>query len=96
MTIASPTRGEIVIQEGKTTPRFQSWIEAVSSGGSGTPINPPIAPGTHTKITYDSNGLVLGGTNATTTDIPEGTNLYYTEGRVVDLIEDFIFLGIGT
>lgn len=43
--------------------------------------NAPITAGTHTKITYDANGLVTGGVDATTTDIPEGTNLYYTDAR---------------
>ncbi|MEM4248351.1 MAG: hypothetical protein QXH80_03710, partial [Candidatus Nanoarchaeia archaeon] len=33
--------------------------------------NPPITPGTHTKITYDSKGLITGGENLQVNDIPE-------------------------
>jgi hypothetical protein len=45
--------------------------------------NGAITGGTHTKITYDAKGLVTGGANATTTDISEGDNLYFTEARVL-------------
>ena len=44
--------------------------------------NSAIIGGTKTKITYDSKGLVTAGANATTNDITEGTNLYFTEQRV--------------
>ena len=44
--------------------------------------NSAIVGGTKTKITYDSKGLVTAGANATTNDIVEGTNLYFTEQRV--------------
>jgi len=44
--------------------------------------NNPITGATKTKITYDSKGLVTAGSDATTTDIAEGTNLYFTEQRV--------------
>ncbi|WP_111707498.1 MopE-related protein [Lutibacter citreus] len=44
--------------------------------------NGAISGGSKTKITYDSKGLVTSGTDATTTDIAEGTNLYYSEARV--------------
>ncbi|UMB54380.1 hypothetical protein MKD41_02600 [Lutibacter sp. A64] len=44
--------------------------------------NSAITGATKTKITYDAKGLVTAGTDATTTDIAEGTNLYYTEARV--------------
>ncbi|SNR34187.1 DUF1566 domain-containing protein [Lutibacter flavus] len=45
--------------------------------------NVGITGGTNTKITYDAQGLVTAGAAATTTDIVEGTNLYYTEARVI-------------
>jgi hypothetical protein len=48
----------------------------------GVAANSVITGGTHTKITYDTKGLVTDGVDATTTDIAEGTNLYYTEARV--------------
>lgn len=44
--------------------------------------NVGIVGSTKTKITFDSKGLVTAGANATTTDIAEGTNLYYTDARV--------------
>lgn len=34
-----------------------------------------------TKITYDANGLVTSGVDATTSDIAEGSNLYFTDNR---------------
>jgi hypothetical protein len=43
--------------------------------------NSAITGATHTKITYDTNGLVTSGTDATTSDIAEGSNLYYTDSR---------------
>lgn len=55
--------------------------------------NAAITGATKTKITYDSKGLVTAGADATTTDIAEGTNLYFTDARakaaaVVDAIVD--------
>ncbi len=44
--------------------------------------NTTITGSQKTKITYDSKGLVTSGTDATTTDITEGTRLYYTDVRV--------------
>ena len=38
--------------------------------------------GTYTKITINAKGLATAGAAATTTDIAEGTNLYYTDVRV--------------
>ena len=50
--------------------------------GTKVTANSAITAGTNTKITYDSKGLVTGSASATTTDIAEGTNLYYTDARV--------------
>lgn len=41
-----------------------------------------VTAGTYTKVTVDSKGRVTVGANASTTDISEGTNLYYTDARV--------------
>jgi hypothetical protein len=46
--------------------------------------NAAITGATKTKITYDTKGLVTAGTDATTSDIAEGTNLYYTDERYQD------------
>lgn len=43
--------------------------------------NSAITGATKTKITYDSKGLVTAGADATTTDIAEGSNLYFTNSR---------------
>lgn len=45
--------------------------------------NAPITGATKTKITYDAKGLVTAGADATTSDIAEGSNLYFTNGRAV-------------
>ena len=51
-------------------------------GIGAVPANSAITGSTFTKITFDSKGLVTGGTNATTSDIAEGTNRYFTDDRV--------------
>jgi hypothetical protein len=43
--------------------------------------NNAITGATKTKITYDSKGLITAGADATTTDIAEGTNQYFTNTR---------------
>lgn len=48
--------------------------------------NTSIVGATKTKITYDTKGLVLAGADATTTDIAEGTSLYFTNTRARDAI----------
>jgi hypothetical protein len=40
-----------------------------------------IGAGTYTKITVDTKGRATVGAQATTSDIAEGTNLYYTDAR---------------
>jgi hypothetical protein len=40
-----------------------------------------VTAGTYTKVTVDTKGRVTVGANASTTDISEGTNLYYTDTR---------------
>jgi hypothetical protein len=46
--------------------------------------NVPISPSTRTKVAYDDKGLVTQGYDATTTDITEGVNLYFTEPRAIN------------
>jgi len=52
--------------------------------------NNAIAGATKTKITYDAKGLVTGGEDATTSDISEGSNLYFTNERVDDRVDALI------
>ena len=93
--IIAPKRGELVIEkDGRSTLRFQRFLEGLatktaSAGTDGYVVaNPAITGATKTKITYDSKGLVTGGAYATTSDISEGGNLYFTSERVSDLIID--------
>ena len=93
--LIAPKRGESVIDtNGRTTLRFQVFLELIAAqitgGGSNGYVvaNPAITGATKTKITYDSKGLVTSGADATTSDITEGSNLYYTDQRVADLVTD--------
>ena len=61
-------------------PGFLSQADFATFTGKVT-ANAPITGATKTKITYDSKGLVTAGTNATTSDITEGSRLYYTDDR---------------
>ena len=63
-----------------TQPGFLSSADWSTFNGKLT-ANAPITGATKTKITYDANGLVTAGANATTSDIAEGSNLYYTDER---------------
>ena len=61
--------------------------DVTGSGTTGTSTGLTLAAsgvtaGTYTKVTVDSKGRVTVGANASTTDISEGTNLYYTDTRV--------------
>lgn len=55
------------------------------SGSGATSINLTlpniVTAATKTKVTYNAKGQVTGGADATTTDIGEGTNQYYTDAR---------------
>lgn len=46
-----------------------------------TPDNNTVIGATKTKITYDNKGRVTGGADATTSDIAEGANQYFTNTR---------------
>jgi len=45
-----------------------------------------VTAGTYTKVTVDTKGRVTVGASATTSDISEGTNLYYTDARVLSYL----------
>jgi hypothetical protein len=47
------------------------------TGGYYLPKPAPVSPATYTKITYDENGLVVSGTNATTEDISDTADYRY-------------------
>lgn len=54
-----------------------------------------VSAGTYTKLTVDVYGRVTVGASATTTDIAEGTNLYFTDERVDDRVAALIQNGTG-
>ena len=61
--------------------------DVTGSGTTGTSTGLTLAAsgvtaGTYTKVTVDTKGRVTVGASATTSDISEGTNLYYTDTRV--------------
>ena len=49
------------------------------AGATALQPNTAITAGTHTKITYDSKGLVTAGTNLTASDIPDISATYQTK-----------------
>lgn len=55
--------------------------------------NGAITGATKTKITYDAKGLVTAGADATTSDIAEGSNLYFTNERVDDRVASLLVGG---
>jgi len=63
---------------------FTGDVTGTGSTGSSTALtlaNSGVVAGTYTKITVDAKGRATAGASATTTDISEGTNLYYTSAR---------------
>ena len=65
--------------------------DVTGSGTTGTSTTLTLAAsgvtaGTYTKVTVDSKGRVTVGASATTSDIAEGTNLYYTDARVLSYL----------
>ncbi len=73
------------VDTGSTWARIQPQITGdvtVPAGSStATLVNTGVTAGTYTKTTVDAKGRVISATNATTSDIAEGTNLYYTNAR---------------
>lgn len=70
------------LPEGSTNLYFTNAraIAAVDISGK-VDKNTAITGATKTKITFDAKGLVTAGADATTSDIAEGSNLYYTDTR---------------
>ena len=55
--------------------------------------NSGVTAGSYTKVSVNADGIVTSGTAATTTDIAEGTNLYYTNERVDDRVAALVQAG---
>ena len=65
---------------------FTGDVTGTGTTGTSTGLtlaNSGVTAGTYTKVTVDSKGRVTVGASATTSDISEGTNLYYTDARVL-------------
>jgi hypothetical protein len=65
---------------------FTGDVTGTGTTGTSTGLtlaNSGVTAGTYTKVTVDSKGRVTVGASATTTDIAEGTRLYYTDARVL-------------
>lgn len=55
---------------------------SASTGSTTISLNDSgVTAGTYTKVTVDAKGRVTSGATASTTDITEGTNLYFTNAR---------------
>lgn len=67
-----------------------SNVGTATAGTDYVAPNGSITGATKTKITYDAKGLVTAGADATTSDIGEGTNLYFTDERVDDRVNTLI------
>jgi hypothetical protein len=65
---------------------FVGDVTGSGTTGSNTTLtlaNSGVTAGTYTKVTVDSKGRITVGASSTTSDISEGTNLYYTDARVL-------------
>jgi hypothetical protein len=63
----------------------------ITDGGPGGNLvlnlaNSGVSVGSYTKVSVSAKGVVTAGSAATTSDIPEGGNLYYTDARAIAAI----------
>lgn len=68
---------------------FTGDVTGTGTTGSSTALtlaNSGVTAGTYTKVTVDAKGRVTVGASASTSDISEGTNLYYTDARVLSYL----------
>jgi hypothetical protein len=78
--ITNPNHLTLTNLQGGTSGEYYHLTEedyTTITGGYYLPVPTPITPATHTKITYDANGLVTSGTNATTEDITSVSGYRY-------------------
>ena len=69
------------ITAGTDTDKFVTPAQLKTVGDSKVAANQAIAGATHTKITYDSKGLVTGGSDLTVSDIPDLSAVYTPLGN---------------
>ena len=78
--ITNPNHLTLTNLQGGTSGEYYHLTEedyTTITGGYYLPVPTPITPATHTKITYDANGLVTSGTNATTEDVTSVSGYRY-------------------
>ena len=80
--ITAAATSSISIPSGSLT--FTGDVTGSGTTGSSTALtlaNSGVTAGTYSYVTVNAKGLVTSATQATTTNIAEGTNLYYTDER---------------
>ena len=102
--VTNPDHLTLTNLQGGTSGEYYHLTEAdytTITGGYYLPVPTPITPDTHTKITYDENGLMTSGTNATTEDITsvsgyryltDEEKVIYTYGLSTGIIEGGSFI----
>lgn len=83
------------VNEQTTVTYNDEWDELTSTivvGLDDVP-NSGVAPSVLRRYTRDSKGRISGDQAATTTHLPEGTNLYYTPTRVYDKLKNTLLAG---
>jgi hypothetical protein len=73
--------GSSSVEWGQITGTLSDQTDLQSALNAKVTANSAITGATKTKITYDAKGLVTAGADATTSDIAEGSNLYFTTAR---------------
>lgn len=95
-----PIKGKIVTDDGYVAHPWAQYFRTLTANtiqpSDFVIANDPISPASNKLVSYDSKGLVVSGISPTTSDIPEGTNLYYTDERVEELLFYYMYLSVGT
>ena len=78
------------LSNARIIPANHSFTGNITFSGTVNLPNSGVAAGTYTKLTVNEDGLVSNATTATTSDITEGTNLYFTDERVDDRVSSLI------
>ena len=80
-TATALATGRTIALTGDVTYTSGSFDGSANVTGTATLATVNANTGTYTKVTVNGKGLVTAASNASTSDISEGTNLYYTDTR---------------
>lgn len=84
VTITTDEKGRITALSEQDIQIAESQVTGLTADLAARIVaNTPITPATKTKITYDADGLITAGADATTADIVESGSLYFTVPRVL-------------